>query len=74
MTAREWSGVWVSDRPLDANEGAEGEVLLAIDGLGEHEVEPFEWIEEGKEYREFLVPADVLNERGACRVLEDEPA
>ena len=32
LTDREWSGVWVSDRPLDMNERNEGgEALLQID-------------------------------------------
>ncbi|MFZ1188952.1 MAG: hypothetical protein WAO16_08215 [Pseudolabrys sp.] len=30
LTDREWSGVWVSDRPLDNSEGASGEALLQI--------------------------------------------
>ena len=30
-------------------------------------VAPFEWIEEGKPYREFLVPAAVLNTQGLVR-------
>ena len=30
LTNREWSGVWVSDVPLDVNEGAKGNVF---DGL-----------------------------------------
>jgi hypothetical protein len=28
MTAQEWSGVWVSNIPLDWNEGAKGDILL----------------------------------------------
>jgi hypothetical protein len=31
MTADTHRGVWVSDRPLDSNEGAYGDVILAID-------------------------------------------
>ncbi len=41
-TANEYSGVWVSSEPLDANEGAFGDVLLSIDGLSEAEIKPFE--------------------------------
>ncbi len=29
----------------------------------------FEWVEEGKPYREWLVPADVLNDAGAVKLL-----
>ena len=31
LTDRVWTGVWVSDRPLDNNEGASGDTLLQID-------------------------------------------
>jgi hypothetical protein len=43
----EWSGVWVSDRPLDNSEGANGEALLQID-IAEDLLTAFEWVEEGK--------------------------
>ena len=29
-TAERWSGVWLSDVPLDGNEGAKGDVLLEV--------------------------------------------
>ena len=66
---RIWKGVWVSNLPLDPDEGAEGDALLEI-RIPESEVTPFEWAEEKKPYREFLVPAHVLNER-AITVLSD---
>jgi len=69
LTAKIWKGVWVSNRPLDSNERAEGDALLEI-RVPESEVTPFEWAEEEKPYREFLVPARVLNEK-AITVLSD---
>jgi hypothetical protein len=62
MTASEFSGVWVADRPLDPNEGAWGRFVIALD-VPESELEPYEWVEEGRFYREFLVPAELLNGR-----------
>jgi hypothetical protein len=60
MTPNLYTGVWISDSPLDVNEGAEGDVVLTLvipDALfAEHE-----WIEEAKTYREALVPAEELN-------------
>ena len=56
-------GVWFADRPLDINEGAEGGVVLAVE-VPEERMMPFEWIEEGKPYREFLAPAAVVNRFG----------
>jgi len=47
------SGVWLSDRPLEADDAALGNALLT----GDQEISPFEWIEEGKAYREWLIPA-----------------
>lgn len=71
LTDREWSGVWVSDRPLDNSEGASGAVLLQIE-IAEDRLAAFEWIEEGKTYREWLVPAAVLNGAGTVGLAVDE--
>lgn len=61
MTGELHRGVWVSSgHALDINEGAEGDAVLVVE-IPEAEVSPFEWIEDFKTYREFLVPADVLN-------------
>ena len=56
-----FQGVFVADQPLDANSGAEGDYVLMIDAPEEVLTE-FEWVEDGKGYREFCVPAAVLNE------------
>ncbi len=61
-------GVWLSDVPLDVNGGAIGDHVLEVelpDALAiEHEV-----VEDEKPYREFLIPADVLNRQGRTRLL-----
>jgi len=31
LTTSEWTGVWLSDVPLDVNEGAVGDCLLRVD-------------------------------------------
>jgi hypothetical protein len=65
LTDREFSGVWLSDRLLDANEGAHGDTGLRITlNCTEDEIREFEWIEEGKGYREFLIPAAFITARG----------
>ena len=57
--SRRWSGVWLSDVPLD---GGGGGVLLRVHlKLPESDLVEYEWIEEGKPYREWLVPAAILN-------------
>jgi len=74
LTTHLHSGVWVSDQPFDANEGACGNVLIRIElAKEEHEIGSFEWIEEGKGYREWLVPAALLNEFGRIEIHEIDP-
>src|SRR5262245_8795484 len=63
LTEREWTGVWVSDRPLDNTEGASGEILLQVE-IAETLIAAYEWVEEGKPYREWLIPSAVLNKAG----------
>ena len=64
MTDQEFQGVWVSaDYPLDENEGAHGNTVLALN-VPDDVFEKYEWIEEGKPYREALIPAEVLNRFG----------
>jgi hypothetical protein len=45
LTSSEHSGVWFSDVPLDANEGAQGQQLLTLD-IPEELILEFEWKEE----------------------------
>jgi len=72
LTVDRWYGVWVSAEPLDENEGATGDTYLTVE-VPEEIVAPYEWIEEGKGYREFLIPAEVLNQYGPPKV-EDRVA
>ncbi len=62
-TGLESTGVWVSDRPLDAGEGARGDTLLTLD-IPTALFFEYEWVEEGKPYREALIPAAQLNAHG----------
>jgi hypothetical protein len=60
--------VWVSDRPLDESEGARSCHLLVLRlNFTEAELADYEWVEEGKGYREWLVPAALLNARAQSR-------
>jgi hypothetical protein len=45
---------------LGVNEGAKGDAVLTFD-VPIDLFERYEWIEEGKPYRESLIPAAVLN-------------
>jgi hypothetical protein len=56
----QYTGVWISDLPLGEGEGATGDALFALD-IDEAVIAAYEWIEEGKPYREWLVPAALPN-------------
>lgn len=62
LADREFSGVWLSEVP-DANNGDPGaDVLLEVNlALGAEAIADYEWVEDGKPYREWLIPAAVLN-------------
>ena len=67
--------MWFSDEPLDANEGAFGDVLLKMDvNLPDEQIGLYEWIKEGKGFREFLIPADVVNTHTNGLAVEEEHA
>jgi hypothetical protein len=71
----EYSGVWLSDRPLDCNDAGFSpavNVLLEIElDLPEAEIADYEWIEEDKGYREWLVPASILNRMARVRIVPE---
>jgi hypothetical protein len=69
MTRNLHTGVWVSDIPFGYE--MDGQRLLAID-IPETVVAGFEWTEDGKTYREWLVPAEVLNRYGVTEVMNEE--
>jgi len=70
---RTFRGVWLSDRPLDAADCIDGDTLLKID-ISEDLLVDYEWIEEGTHYREWLVPAELVNAFGPPAVCEDDEA
>jgi hypothetical protein len=61
MTESGHRGVWLSDRPLDANEGAPYTVIAVDLPLSMADLDQYEWKEEGKGYREWLIPAAIIN-------------
>lgn len=71
MTQHLYRGVWVSDQPLDANEGAFGDTVLAID-IPDALFAEYEWIEEHKGYREALIPAEELNRYGPPTISDED--
>ena len=70
LTDLEWSGVWISDKPFDDAHLLDGTILFAIE-IPEDANSELEWPEEGKPYREWLVPATLLNPYGPPVVIDD---
>ena len=71
LTNGQHTGVWISDLPLDEAEGAMGEALFALD-IEEAFIAVYEWIEEGKPYREWMVPAALLNSQAEVKLLNED--
>lgn len=64
-------GVWLSDVPLGENEGARGPTVLATE-IPDEELVDLEIVEEGKPYREWCVPAEVVNRFGPPTIHDDD--
>ena len=71
MTGVIHRGVWVSNQPLDFGQGAKGNDLLTLD-MPDDVLAEYEWIEDGKPYREFLIPADIVNSYGPPRPCDED--
>jgi hypothetical protein len=74
LTRAPGSGVWVTERPIMSGDG-----LGRIDAwfeisIDEPLLEPFEWAEKGSAFRQWVVPADMLNEHGLVRHLDETDA
>jgi len=65
------TGVFVSDQIMSINEGATGEDVVEVIITDDFDLDSWELIEEGKPYREWCVPAELLN-RFSRRLLTDE--
>lgn len=61
MTDRDWSGVWLSDEPIEGPEARLNAVLQITFDPPQPDLSSYEWKEEGKESREWLVPAAIVN-------------
>jgi hypothetical protein len=66
MTGVPQTGVFFSNRPLDPNEGtARQEAILSVCfEVSLRSLREFEWIEEGKTYREWCIPTSFIKKRG----------
>ncbi len=74
LTGEEFTGVWLSNRPVNANEGAAGRALLRVTlDLSESDLTAYEWVNEGNEsYREWLIPASLINLRAKVEIVDED--
>ena len=61
MTKANVAGAFLSYRPLDASEGPRDTVVAVDLPLSKADLDQYEWKEEGKGYREWLISAAVNN-------------
>lgn len=68
------AGVWLSDRPLQQDEGPPGDAVLEVLlDAAEEELEPFALHTTLWEARLWVVPAALINRRGAVRIHGVDP-
>jgi hypothetical protein len=64
------TGVWLADSPLDCNEGTKGDQVLQVDLPDSVNLDDFELVEKFSTYREWCVPAAVINTHAAVTLIE----
>jgi hypothetical protein len=72
MATFELTGVFLGDSPMDVNEGAIGDQVLLIEFPDDIDLGDFELIEDGKPYREWCVPAALINTHATVTLLSDD--
>jgi hypothetical protein len=54
-------GVWVFDLPIENEQEYQADSRTIVVEIPDDLAARHEWLEEGSDYRKFLVPADILN-------------
>ena len=78
MTDRQWEGVWLSDTPdewvsvMKVHRNCPNPVVLAmtIDPYLQNLLNDYEWIQEQNSYREWLVPAKLINKHSTVQIAD----
>lgn len=71
LTNRTWTGVWLSCRPPETADSLPGHSLLVVHlEMSEPESARWEFTGEGRPYREWLIPAKILNRRATVGLVE----
>lgn len=68
----ELTGVFLGDSPMTVNEGANGDQVLRVEMPDDVDLADFELIEDGKPYREWCVPATLINTHATVTLMTDD--
>ena len=68
----ELTGVFLGDSPMDINEGATGNQVLRVEFPDDVDLDDFELVEDGKPYREWCVPAELIKARATVTKLSED--
>ena len=60
LTANTYRCVWFANTPATASDGPEGETVIVVE-MPEDAALLYEWVEDGRTFREFLIPAGIAN-------------
>jgi hypothetical protein len=68
LNTRTWTGVWFCSSPASSEQG---EVVLTVKlDIDDEELARWEWTGEGRDYREWLIPANIANRRATIELTE----
>lgn len=67
---RIWTGVWLSSIPLDCDLAREEALLMVKLEIESKDLSRWEWTAEGKAYREWLIPASLVNKCATVQAVE----
>jgi hypothetical protein len=71
LSNRIWTGVWLSSVPVDSEDAGEDAALLMVKlNLDENELAKWEWASEGRSYREWLIPAGIVNKHAKVEMID----
>ena len=70
MKTKLFRGVWFAERPLDAQDSIKGTTVFSVE-IPEAEIASFE-VDRGHSYREWCIPADLVNRFGPPTIHDDD--
>jgi hypothetical protein len=71
LSNRIWTGVWLSSIPIDSEAGVEDDALLMVKlEMDEPQLSRWEWTAEGRSFREWLLPAAMINRCATIEVVD----